>query len=156
LKKNFVIAIVILIVLVLFWSNVAKKSIPSLPPNIIITSNQNKIETAQGDYNWFDNEMGGNSSLADTPNNLLKNLTTTNVEKGQEIKFSFDTSWKQPNKTILYLVKSDINNPYILEEQIMNSNSFKAPIEKGEYNFIIYSSWDEGHSVSNVFKINVI
>lgn len=155
MKKNFVIAIVILIVLVLFWSNVAKKSIPSSPPNIIITYNQTKIETAQGDYNWFDTEIGGNSNLADTPNNLLKNLTTTYVEKGQEIKFSFDTSWKQPIKNVLYLVKSDINNPYILDEQLINSNSFNAPIEKGEYNFIIYSSWDEGHSVNNVFKINV-
>ena len=155
MKKNFVIAIVILIVSVLFGSNVAKKSIPSSPPNIIITYNQTKIETAQGDYNWFDTKIGGNSNLADTPNNLLKNLATTYVEKGQEIKFSFDTSWQQSTKNVLYLVESDINNPYILDEQLINSNSFNAPIEKGEYNFIIYSSWDEGHSVHNVFKINV-
>lgn len=155
MKKNFVIEIVMLIVLVLFLSYPTKKSMPSSPPNIIITYNQNKIKTAQGDYNWFDNEMAGNSSLADTPNNLLKNLIPTYVEKGQEIKFSFDTLWEQPNKTVLYLMKSDINNPYILDEQIINSNSFNAPIEKGEYNFMICSSWDEGHSVSNVFKINV-
>lgn len=53
MKKNFVIVIVALIVLVLFSSNVMKKSIPSSPPNIIIIYNQNKIETAQGDYNWL-------------------------------------------------------------------------------------------------------
>lgn len=91
LKKNFSIVIIMAIVLILFLSNFIKKSVPLSPPNIIITYNQNKIETAQGDYNWFDNEMGGNSNLADTPTNLLKNLATTYVEQGEEIEFSFDT-----------------------------------------------------------------
>ena len=43
--------------------------------------------------------------------------------------FLFDTSWEQPNKTVLHLMKSDINNPYILDEQIINLNSFNVPIE---------------------------
>lgn len=152
LKKYFSITIIILLVSVLFLINSTKKSSFQYPPDISVTYNQNKIETVRGDYTWADKETVGNSFLADDPLNLVKNLKTTSVKRGEEIKFTFDTSWKQPNETIVYLVNSGIG----LDKQIVNKDSFNAPMEKGEYIFSICGSWDEGHNVVYVFKINVI
>lgn len=153
LRKYFAIIIIVLLVSVLFWTKPIKKFIPLAPPNITITYNQNKIETAKGDYTWCDKDSVGSSNLAaDNPMGLVKNLKTTSVKKGEEIKFTFNTLWKQPNITTVDLVISGIG----LKKQIVNKNSFNAPKEKGEYIFLIFSSWDEGHSIAYVFKINVI
>lgn len=152
MKKYFVIAIIILLISVLFWPRTTKEFIPLSPPDISVTYNQNKIETARGDYNWCDKPDGGSTYLADSPIDLVKNLKTTSVKKGEAIKFNFNTLWKQPNKTTVDLVIPGVG----LSEQIENVNFFNAPKEKGEYIFLIFGSWDEGHSVVYVFKINVI
>ncbi len=153
MKKYFIIVIITLLILVLFWVKPIKKFIPLSPPNISVTYNQNKIKTVKGDFTWSNKNSVGNSNLvADNPIDLAKNLKATSVKKDEKIKFTFDTLWKQPNETTVYLVKSGIG----LDKQIENINFFNAPKEKGEYIFLIFGLWDEGHSVNYVFKINVI
>lgn len=136
---------------------ITRNSMPASPPDIVVKiDNDKKIETAKGDYSWFDGKYGGNSYLTDSPDILLKNIEIAQVEKGQKIDFSFKTSWQQPNKNELYLIDFDTQNNTPLEEQSLNYNEFNAPEECGEYNFMIFSWWDETHSVTNVFKINVV
>ncbi|EKN38302.1 hypothetical protein CFSAN001627_24169 [Clostridium botulinum CFSAN001627] len=108
-----------------------EKLIPLVPPNINITYNQNKIEVVKGDYTWTNKP--GNSNLADSPINLAKKLKASSVEKGEQIKFTFNTLLRQPSKTSINLVIYDKDNPsdIKLKEQVVNANSFNAP-KKGE------------------------
>ncbi|APC80428.1 hypothetical protein [Clostridium botulinum] len=156
MKKYFSLTIIVLLVLVLLWIKPMEKLIPLVPPNINITYNQNKIEVVKGDYTWTNKP--GNSNLADSPINLAKKLKASSVEKGEQIKFTFNTLLRQPSKTSINLVIYDKDNPsdIKLKEQVVNANSFNAPKKRGEYIFLIYSLWDEGHSINYVFKINVI
>lgn len=158
MKKNFVIVIILLLASIWFWFKPIMKRIPLSPPSVSIMYNQNKIETARGEYTWCDRPDGGSTYLADTPINLAKNLKTASVKKGEQIKFTYNTLLKQPSETNVYLVISnkDKASNIQLEEQVINKNSFNVPKEKGEYTFLIFASWDEGHSVSYVFKVNVI
>lgn len=135
MKKYFAIAITVLLVFALFWPKLMKKHspYPLSPPDISVTYNQKEIETARGDYTWADKETVGNSFLADDPIKLVKNLKTTSVKKGEEIKFAFDTSLKQPNETTVGLVRPGIG----FDKQVENTNFFNAPKEKGEYIFLI-------------------
>jgi len=152
MKKNLISIIVLIMIVVLFFLfKPTKKFFPLLPPNINVTCNRNKIETAKGDYNWFNGKTGGNSSMADTSTNLVKKLKDITLQQGEDIKFSFSDLWKQPNETAVYLVMSD--NSTI--KQVENINSFSVPKEKGEYMYLISGKWDETHSMSYVFKVNV-
>ncbi|WP_251861765.1 hypothetical protein [Clostridium sp. Marseille-Q2269] len=155
MKKYFSIIIIVLLVSVLFWIKPMKKVIPLWPPDINVTYNESKFETATGDYTLANKP--GNSSLADSPINLAKELRVSPVEKGGQIKFNFNTLLRQPRKTNVYLLiyNKDKESDIKLKEQVVNGNSFNAPKEKGEYIFLIFSSWDEGHSIDYVLKINV-
>ncbi|ACA56754.1 hypothetical protein FDC45_01050 [Clostridium botulinum] len=156
MKKNFSLTTIVLLVLVLLWIKPMKKLIPLVPPNINIEYNQNKIEIGKGDYTWTNKP--GNSNLADSPINLSKKLKASSVEKGGQIKFTFNTLLRQPSKTSINLVIYDKDNPsdIKLKEQVINVDSFNVPKKRGEYIFLIYSLWDERHSINYVFKINVI
>ncbi|EDU38567.1 hypothetical protein CF098_01680 [Clostridium sporogenes] len=156
MKKYFFITIIVLLVLVLFWTKPMEKLIPLDPPNINIEYNQNKIEVAKGDYTWTNKP--GNSNLADSPINLAKKLKASSVERGGQIKFTFNTLLRQPSKTSVDLIIYNKDNPsdIKLKEQVINVDSFNAPKKRGEYIFLIFSLWDEGHSINYVFKINVI
>ncbi|MCS4446304.1 hypothetical protein JTT02_19575 [Clostridium botulinum] len=131
MKKYFSLTIIVLLVLVLLWIKPMEKLIPLVPPNINITYNQNKIEVVKGDYTWTNKP--GNSNLADSPINLAKKLKASSVEKGEQIKFTFNTLLRQPSKTSINLVIYDKDNPsdIKLKEQVVNANSFNAP-KKGE------------------------
>ncbi len=131
MKKCFSTTIIVLLVSVLFWTKPMGKLIPLDPPNINIEHNQNKIEVAKGDYTWTNKP--GNSSLADSPINLAKKLKASSVERGGEIKFTFNTLLRQPSKTSVDLIIYNKDNPsdIKLKEQVVNANSFNAP-KKGE------------------------
>lgn len=127
------------------------------PPNISVTHNQNKIETERGQYNWFDKEKGGNTSFADIPESLVKNLKAATIKKDGDIHVTFNTSWKQPNKLTVNLVLPNQKNQqnFGLREQKLNENSFRAPKESGQYIYLITGYWDETHSVDYALKINI-
>lgn len=157
MKKYFTIATIVLLVSILFWPKLMKEHISLSPPEISVTYNQNKIETIKNEYTWCDKPDGGATHMPDNPIDLTKNLKTVSIKKGEEIKFVFDTSWKQPSKIVVDLVVGKDGPLYPnLVEQVINKNSFNAPIEKGEYTYSIFGWWEEGRSVTYVFKINVI
>lgn len=158
MKKYFTIATIVVLVSVLFWPRLTKNHIPLSPPEIRVTYNQSKIETIKNEYTWCDKPNGGATHMGDNPLVLTKNLKTVSVKKGEEIKFDFDTSWKQPNKTAVDLVVAGKDGPLYpnLVKQVVNKNSFNAPVENGEYTYSIFGWWEEGRSVTYVFKINVI
>lgn len=155
MKKKYMVIIVIILAATGILFEAFSGHMPLSPPIIIVTSEKQKIETAKGEYNWFDGRDGGNSCLSDSYDNLVKTIDSASVEKGQKIEFSFKTSWQQPDKNSLYLINFDAENHVQLEEQELNYNEFYAPEEAGEYIFLIDSWWDETHSVTNIIKVNV-
>lgn len=152
MKKKFINAtILILIVVVFLILKPTKRFIPLIVPNVNVTYNQHKIKTVKSDYNWFNEENGGNSAMADWPTNLAKKIKAINVQSGDKIEFSFSSFWKQPSETEVRLVASDNSTTKLVE----NTNFFNAPKEKGEYIYLISGYWDDTHCIGYVIKINV-
>lgn len=139
MKKFFrVIAVIALVVIILVYSlNSMKKIVPLSFPNIKVTYSQQNIETALGEYNWFDEEKGGNTCFAETPDKLVKNLNSMSVKKEDTINFVVKTFCKQPTKTTVSLVVSNKKESYNfgIIKQVSKDNYFNVPKEKGEYIF---------------------
>ncbi|MEQ8154371.1 MAG: hypothetical protein ABRQ25_05745 [Clostridiaceae bacterium] len=159
MKKYLIISITgILLILIIAFSYIYKKNaLPKTPPDISVVYNQDKIEAVKGFYNWFDAKEGGNSSLPDIPENLVKNLKDESVKKGESISFSFDTTLKQPGKVTVNLVVPNLSSreKFGLSGQKCNGSSFIVPNEIGEQIFIITAFWDETHTVDYVFKVTI-
>lgn len=152
MKKKFInVTILILLVVVFLILKPTKRFIPLIVPNVNVTYNQHKIDTVKSDYNWFNEEAGGNSALTDLPTNLAKKIKATNVQSGDEIEFRFSSFWKQPSETEVRLVASNGSVTKLVE----NIDFFYAPKEKGEYIYLISAYWDDTHCTSYVIKINV-
>jgi hypothetical protein len=151
MKKKFITAAFLtLIAFTFLLFKPTKAFMPLLAPNINVKYNQNKIETAKGDYNWFSG-TNGNTNMSDTSTNIAKKIKATSVKSGDRLEFSFNSFWKQPSETKAFLVVSDNRISKIAE----NTRFFNAPKEKGEYIYLISAHWDDTHRISYVIKINV-
>jgi hypothetical protein len=161
LKKIFsvIIAIIIIVISIFYLFNHMKKSRYPSMPDIEVTYNQQNIETVSGLCNWFDKDTGGNSWFPkeSDPEKLVENLNSISVKKEDSVNFVFQTSYKQPTKTTVYLIVPNKENPYNFSmiNQPSNDNYFNVPKEKGEYIFFIDGYWDDTHNVEYCFRINV-
>lgn len=160
MKKLFSIIIVITLIvsILVYLLNSMKEIIPPSLPNIKVTYNKQNIETALGEYNWFDKEVGGNTCFGEAPEKIVKNLKSISAKREDNVNFVFKTFCKQPTKITVNMVIPNKREPYKIRiiKQTSNYNYFNVPKETGEYIFLIRGYWDETHSVEYYFRIKVV
>lgn len=77
------------------------------------------------------------------------------IAAGDEI--SFDISYKENIQVVnLNLVTFNTDQSPVYTKLSIDEYSFKAPTEKGEYNYTFRVTWDDTHSLDYLFKLKVV
>jgi hypothetical protein len=127
------------------------ESIIKEPPELKVSSNNNKIVAVLGTYSWsYDNEDGTSTGFeadSEIPPKIVKYQTTPLITNlGSEVKLEFA---KSPQE-----VRVNIWNHSEKERGVkVEDTSFKTD-EKGHLIYEIYAIWDQG-SAHYAVKLNI-
>lgn len=146
--RNKIIGLILFIIAIITLAMVPKDDFPFDKPNIKITYDNEKVSTINGEFNWFNKELGGNSTFAEPLENLNKPIY---AEGGETLQIKFS---KEPDSVAIQEIS---NIPYTDYEYLNGYSkkeySFILPKEKGEYHFQVRGVWDETHNIAEIFKV---
>lgn len=127
--------------------------LPRKVPIPLIKYNNLEIKVIPSTYAWFNKDKGGNSVLGLPPEESVKSIQPVIVESNGKVSFSFDVFLK-PKDISLILWR---NGKIISEKTLKGTKEgfFYAPNETGIYVYEINGQWDETHTSSFSFKIEV-
>lgn len=150
--STYFIALLSLFILLSCSNNSSK--FPKNNPTTTITINDRTYECHIGNGNWFAEAAGGNSRMGCEYDQF--NDTCSFIEVDSEDEITFDVSYKDNIKVIsLNLVNFDSAQKALYTELSTDEYSFKAPTEKGEYNYSFRVTWDDTHNLDYLFKLKV-
>lgn len=146
--RNKVIGLILFIIAIIILAMLSKDYFPFNKPNIKINYDNEKVSTINGEFNWFNKELGGNSTFAEPLENLNKPIY---AEGGETLQIKFS---KEPDSVAIQEIS---NIPYTDYEYLNGYSkkeySFILPKEKGEYHFQVRGVWDETHNIAEIFKV---
>jgi hypothetical protein len=121
------------------------------PPEVKVSSNNNKVVAVLGTYSWlYDNEDGTSTGIeadSEIPPKIVKYQTTPLITNlGSEVNLEFDKSPQELRVNIW-------NNNQKIREVKVEDTSFKTD-EKGHLVYEIYAIWDQG-SAHYAVKLNI-
>ncbi|MEQ8199482.1 MAG: hypothetical protein ABRQ27_16025 [Clostridiaceae bacterium] len=151
--KKFLIISSIIVVLVISFLGFMIIRLPKKAPSPIITYNNLKIETVESTYAWFDKSLGGNSVMGLPPEEGVKNIQPLTTEPNSKIYFKFNIFQKPKNISIVLWKNGKIVSKETYEK--IKSGFFFTSNEPGVYVYEINGEWDETHTSSFSFTIEV-
>ena len=155
-RKKLILSLGLVLIIVIIGSIFNKDSnkLPSKRPKVDIIINNKSYDTALGEGNWFDKELGGNSYIIPIED-YLKQCEIIEVKANEKIKFDISYS-KNIGKTLLSSIDIEelpSEKRTDLEENIYE---FKSPSKAGDYYYTYRVTWDETHDLLYIFKIRVV
>lgn len=128
---------------------------PKSSPTTTLTINDTSYECVLGNGNWFDSSKDGNSRMGDPYEQFNDSCSFIEIAAGDEL--SFDISYKENFQVVnLNLVTFNTDQSPVYTKLSTDEYSFKAPTEKGEYNYTFRVTWDDTHSLDYLFKLKVV
>ncbi|AKA72058.1 hypothetical protein [Clostridium scatologenes] len=166
LKINSKVIIVVVFIMILEWYGLKQyyknyyKYTPETAPKLEIMYQNREVVLKNADYNWFDKNPGGNSNIFGDPVETLKDYKPIDVKSDGVLQYSFMTN--KPPKIILITIHKHVDlqwksagEYFIFYNDVKEGRIIQLPKEKGNYIYKIGGIWDDTHSTSNIFKINV-
>ncbi len=166
LKINTKVILVVLLIMIVEWYGLKQyyknyyKCTPETAPKLEIMYQNREVVLKNADYNWFDKNPGGNSNLFGDPVETLKDYKPVDVKSDGSLQYSFTTN-KPPNIICISINKcvdsqwKAAGEYFIFYSDVKEGRIIQLPKEKGIYIYRIEGIWDDTHSTSNIFKINV-
>ncbi|MBV7274878.1 hypothetical protein JMF89_10465 [Clostridiaceae bacterium UIB06] len=166
LKINTKAILVVALIMIVEWYGLKQyyknyyKYTPGSVPKLGIMYENKEIVLKNADYNWFDKNSGGNSNIFGDPVETLKYYKPVDVKSEGSLQYVFTTN--KPPKIILITIYKNVDSQWkpegehvVFYSDVKEGRRIQLPKEKGIYIYKIEGIWDDTHTTSNIFKINV-
>ena len=155
-RKRLILSLGLVLIIVIIGSIFDKDSnkLPSKIPKVDIVINNKSYDTALGEGNWFNKELGGNSYIISIEDSLNQ-CKMIEVKPKEKIKFNISYS-KNIEKTLLSSIDiEELPNEKRIDLE-KNIYEFKSPSKAGDYYYSYRVTWDETHNFPYIIKIRVV
>ncbi|MBC8063033.1 MAG: hypothetical protein H7Y18_20570 [Clostridiaceae bacterium] len=127
--------------------------IPFSPPKTVVKYNGKAIPTSLGDHNWI--PKSGGSSYETEGEFIVGQKTSKFIAKSGDAIHILIPS-KPKDMKIVQIVNTDKYKEYKTFTGGGKDYVFTLPIEKGEYIFNVFASWDaDRHNTSTIFRVQI-